>query len=105
MPPSVIGESGSNGTYPMFESPQREGSLMPDRPVPDTSATSWCLALGYTHRLPATGVHHILYPILDMKISIHAPPPSFVCYSHATPFPLDFETGWTVELWSKTNII
>ena len=28
-----------------------------------------------------------------------------LCHAHGTPNPLDSETGWTGELWSKTNLL
>ena len=41
------------------------------------------------------------YPILDKRISVLGPPPSVTL---RLP-PLDSETGWTGELWSKTNLL
>ena len=40
------------------------------------------------------------YPILDTRISGLRPPSVTL-----TVPPLDSETGWTGELWSKTNIL
>ena len=38
------------------------------------------------------------YPILDTRISVRP------CVTLTVP-PLDSETGWTGELWSKTNLL
>ena len=39
-----------------------------------------------------------IYPKLDMRISVR------FCVTLRGP-PLDSETGWTGELWSKTNLL
>ena len=42
------------------------------------------------------------HPILDTRISVLCP----LSIHHAHDiFPLDSETGWTGEFWSKTNLI
>ena len=43
-----------------------------------------------------------IYPKLDMRISFVRPPPP---PSRSYYPPLDSETGWTGELWSKTNLL
>ena len=41
------------------------------------------------------------HPILDTRISVRL----VTCVSRSGYQPLDSETGWTGELWSKTNLI
>ena len=56
------------------------------------AATSHYLPLDFTD---------INYPKLDTRISVR--PPSFSVTLRVPP--LDSETGWTGELWSKTNLL
>ena len=42
-----------------------------------------------------------LHPILDTRISVFRPPPSEMLRLT----PLESETGWTGELWSKTYLL